>query len=663
MSTIIRTLTGRLILDTQRWARGTRKAIQDTKRMRRMAQEEVAGLQKAIARRREKMFEDLRVGINTFGVLAIGLGAGIATAFAKEASGAAARFEEQLAKFKVVFAEQADAVKQWAFEVGNAVGRSKTQMIEFLSSIQDTLVPIGFARKEAAEMSKVITQLSIDVASFNEKTDQTVLENFQSALVGSTRAVRKYGIVLSQARIEQELHRIGIQKSINEATDQEKVLARLNLIIQDTKDAHGDALRTAESFTNTMKRLDAALTNMKQRLGVDVNQAILEFIKSIGGVEAAALKVELTIERVVLALKLVWATGKTVFLSLGAIIRTVVQGVNLLWQGFMLTIDTLGAGIVEVLKTIVMAAQKTASALASVPGVTQAAWKVLNRELLATVRLLDETQDKIHGIATEDLNDVKSAASDIADSWKLVGSEAAESFASVGESSDRINTLQALIQASMDKQAAAGMNLKGELSEVDKILGEGGFKADALGRSLEKAVTMTDLMARNTGTASSNLSNMQDTINQILRTMNDPALSTFMSFVTGAPQQPRLNLQGQVIGYGRAPEETTPWWDPANRPEFTGGFATPAPGVPGGSGGGAVSVSNQQNVNVAPTFNVNGGESTRELLRTEIMPELERMVRHSVQRNYSGYGYNYSGYGYNYNRPETLQPTIPSYPY
>ena len=50
---------------------------------------------------------------------------------------------------------------------------------------------MGFVRSEAKELSKGLSQLAIDVASFNNATDAEVMQAFQSAIVGNHETVRK----------------------------------------------------------------------------------------------------------------------------------------------------------------------------------------------------------------------------------------------------------------------------------------------------------------------------------------------------------------------------------------------------------------------------------------------------------------------------------------
>jgi len=175
--------------------------------------------------------------------------------------------EEVQSKFNVVFGDMADTANQWAENFAASVGRAKTDVKSWMASLQDTFVPLGFARDQAAEMSKTLTQLAVDVASFNNAADADVIRDFQSAIVGNHETVRKYGIILTEETLKQEAYASGIAKAGEELTEQQKILTRFRLILKGTTDAHGDAIRTADSFANQMKALKSILKDAGETIG------------------------------------------------------------------------------------------------------------------------------------------------------------------------------------------------------------------------------------------------------------------------------------------------------------------------------------------------------------------------------------------------------------
>jgi len=174
---------------------------------------------------------------------------------------------ETRAKFDEVFKDMADQTRIWANSFADSVGRARIDVEGWLATLQDTFVPLGFAREKASDMSKQLVELAVDVASFNNQADAKVIEDFQSAIVGNTETVRKYGIVILQSTLEQEALAQGINKSFKELTEQEKAWLRLQIITKSTTDAQGDAIRTADSLANQQKRLEANIKNLGESLG------------------------------------------------------------------------------------------------------------------------------------------------------------------------------------------------------------------------------------------------------------------------------------------------------------------------------------------------------------------------------------------------------------
>lgn len=195
--------------------------------------------------------------------------------------GLASDIEEMQGKSKVVFGAFRDQVVADLEEFGNQVGRATHELEGMASSIQDTFVPMGFARGEAAKLSVELTKLAVDVASFNNASDTETMEAFQSALVGNHETVRRFGVVITEATLNQELMNMGIAKGTKEATNAEKVQARLNIIIKGTSDAHGDAARTSDSFANRMRALKAEFSELAGELATIFLPAVTKVVTAL----------------------------------------------------------------------------------------------------------------------------------------------------------------------------------------------------------------------------------------------------------------------------------------------------------------------------------------------------------------------------------------------
>jgi hypothetical protein len=189
--------------------------------------------------------------------------------------------EESQSKFLAVFKDQADAANRWAEEHAKAVNRSKYDLMGYMVAVQDTFVPLGFAREEAADFSKQLTKLAVDLASFNNASEPETIQLLTSALVGNHDAVRRFGVIITETTLKQELLAMGIDGTTRAATEMDKVVARLNIIMRSTTDAQGDAARTSDSLANQWKALKGDLQELAVGLGQELMPVAKEVIASI----------------------------------------------------------------------------------------------------------------------------------------------------------------------------------------------------------------------------------------------------------------------------------------------------------------------------------------------------------------------------------------------
>lgn len=188
---------------------------------------------------------------------------------------------EQTDKAKVVFGQNFGAVREELEAFGDEVGRATHNLVAMASSVQDTFVPLGFARSEASKLSVQLTKLAVDTGSFNDVQAPEVMKAFQSALVGNHETVRRFGIIIDQARIEQELFNMGIMDGVKSATAQQKVTARLNIITAGLGDAIGNAKDTADSFANSQYALNEALQEFQVEVITPLLPVLASFLRAL----------------------------------------------------------------------------------------------------------------------------------------------------------------------------------------------------------------------------------------------------------------------------------------------------------------------------------------------------------------------------------------------
>lgn len=198
--------------------------------------------------------------------IATATAAGLGVALVK----AGANAEESESKFEAVFKGQAAATRKWSDELAKSMGRSAFQIRDFASGIQDTLVPMGLARDEAAQLSRNLVELASDVGSFNDTAEPEVIQRFTGALIGSHENVAKFGAIINEASLKEKIKELSdtMPGFSGRTKEMQKVLARYQIIMDSTSDAHGDATKTAGSFTNQVRSLKSRILDVSRQIGM-----------------------------------------------------------------------------------------------------------------------------------------------------------------------------------------------------------------------------------------------------------------------------------------------------------------------------------------------------------------------------------------------------------
>jgi hypothetical protein len=136
------------------------------------------------ASRAEVGLNKATVAFGALGLAAVKVAGDAARAFVsftKDSIALASAAKEAGSKFDVVFGAGARQAEADLAAMAGTVQRSKYELKEMAASVQDVFVPLGFAREEAQKLSLTLTQLAVDVGSFNNVADGEAMAAFQSA--------------------------------------------------------------------------------------------------------------------------------------------------------------------------------------------------------------------------------------------------------------------------------------------------------------------------------------------------------------------------------------------------------------------------------------------------------------------------------------------------
>jgi hypothetical protein len=190
------------------------------------------------------------------------------------------------------FKDSADSVFDWSKDAAKAMQRSEYDLQRYAGNVGAFLAPVfAGTGKDITGISKQVSELAVDLASFYNLNDQEAMLALQSGLSGETEAVRRFGINLADERLDRLNKEINGQQSIyNKLGLREKTELRLLAILKDTADKQGDAERTAGSWANQMKALEADYKKVTVELGTALLPLAKEYLATFRGVSATLVE-------------------------------------------------------------------------------------------------------------------------------------------------------------------------------------------------------------------------------------------------------------------------------------------------------------------------------------------------------------------------------------
>ena len=147
------------------------------------------------------------------------------------------------------------------------LGIDPTEAMNNMATIQGLTTSFGMASDKAYVLSKNLTQLGYDLASLKNIPVAESFTKIQAAISGELEPIRRLGVDISNARLQQELLNLGYSQSVSTLSQADKAFLRYIAIMKQTTDAQGDFARTINSPANQIKILKAQLNSLARSVG------------------------------------------------------------------------------------------------------------------------------------------------------------------------------------------------------------------------------------------------------------------------------------------------------------------------------------------------------------------------------------------------------------
>lgn len=225
--------------------------------------------------------------------LARGVGAAMTAASAaffvgaRKAMDASAALGEQQAATRRIFGDASDSMLEFGRTAADAVGMANREALFAAASYGQLFQQVGgVGPRAAAEMSQKLVELAADWAAFRDLRPEDTLDALRSGIVGMVMPLRNLGMSFNIAQVEAKAVAMGLAKSKNEVSESAKMLARYQLIVEQSALITGTFQAELDGLANSQRVMRAQIEDMSAKIGTSLQPAYVALLHAMAPVAA-----------------------------------------------------------------------------------------------------------------------------------------------------------------------------------------------------------------------------------------------------------------------------------------------------------------------------------------------------------------------------------------
>lgn len=217
--------------------------------------------------------------------------------FAKEMFRIGAAAEETESKVQALFGSQLAAeLDGFLARFGRLAGLTRTEGRDMLANFGAVFQGAGMAADASAALAQQAVQLAGDFQSFHDVPIAETFAAIRSGSTGEAEPLKRFGIVLRAVEVDARALANTGKKTAKELTEQERVVARMELIFEKAGQAVGNLEDTQGSTANRTRTLTQFFRQLRESLAVGLlpvfRLAVIEVGNASGFFDGASGAVE-----------------------------------------------------------------------------------------------------------------------------------------------------------------------------------------------------------------------------------------------------------------------------------------------------------------------------------------------------------------------------------
>lgn len=207
----------------------------------------------------------------------------------------ASKYTETINLFTASMGEYAKEAYDFAKKASDVMGIDISDWMQNQGVFNTIITGFGVSGEKAAFMSKNLTQLGYDLASFYNIDVVSAMQKVQAGISGELEPLRRLGYDLSAAKLQEEAAALGISKKVSAMDQAEKSMLRYHAIMTQVTVAQGDMARTLEAPANQLRVLGSQVNLAAREIGnifIPALNAILPYaIAAVKAIRALAASI------------------------------------------------------------------------------------------------------------------------------------------------------------------------------------------------------------------------------------------------------------------------------------------------------------------------------------------------------------------------------------
>ncbi len=200
----------------------------------------------------------------------------------KKATEESSRATEVNTAYAATFRELTGEAEAFADTLASRFKRDVIDVKDIQRSFFGLFAGQDFQRGFSAQAANIFTRLAYDFSSFFNQTVDESAGRLLSALSNSAEVVQRFGFNIRTASLESAFKDLGINKTVETASEAEKLIARVLILLETSSEAQlnifGDIDRTINEFANQTRGLQSSITIFLRAIGKPFEKALAPII-------------------------------------------------------------------------------------------------------------------------------------------------------------------------------------------------------------------------------------------------------------------------------------------------------------------------------------------------------------------------------------------------